>query len=109
MPHKNLTEDETRIIVHKGTESPFLGKYVHHKQSGTYTCRRCAAPLFHSSAKFDSKTGWPSFDDAVPGATFRVQSKTRRSASPETAAAIATTGHPETLELLSPNPTRFFI
>lgn len=65
---KPLTPEEERIIVHKGTERPFTGQYVHHKADGTYACRRCGHPLFPSSAKFDSGTGWPSFDEALPGA-----------------------------------------
>lgn len=63
-----LTEEEARVILHEGTEPAFSGEYWDHKEAGTYTCKRCDAPLFESSAKFDSGTGWPSFDEAVPGA-----------------------------------------
>jgi len=68
-----LTPDEQRIIVGKGTEPPFSGKYVNHKADGTYACRRCGSPLFNSDAKFDSRSGWPSFDDALPGAVKEVE------------------------------------
>ena len=45
----------------KGTEAAFTGKYLNHHENGMYTCKVCNAPLFSSSTKFDSKTGWPSF------------------------------------------------
>lgn len=63
-----LTPEETRIIVHKGTEPPFSGAYVHFQDKGLYVCKRCGASLFRSDAKFDSGCGWPSFDEAIPGA-----------------------------------------
>ena len=63
-----LTQEEKRIIQEKGTEAPFSGKYYTHSENGTYTCKQCGAELFPSTAKFDSKSGWPSFDDAFPNA-----------------------------------------
>ena len=65
---KPLTPAEERVIVHKGTEMPFTGAFVHHHETGTYTCKRCGAKLFSSAAKFESGSGWPSFDEALPGA-----------------------------------------
>src|SRR3989344_6996072 len=65
---KTLTPEEYKILREKGTEAPFSGKYVHEKKSGMYACVACGNKLFSSDTKFDSGTGWPSFDDAIPGA-----------------------------------------
>ncbi len=60
--------EEAYAVLRKGaTEAPFTGKYVHEKATGTYNCAACGNPLFLSEAKFDSGTGWPSFDAALPG------------------------------------------
>lgn len=67
-----LTSTEASIIIHKGTERPFVGEYVHTKDSGIYVCRQCDAALYKSEDKFDSHCGWPSFDDEIKGAVKRV-------------------------------------
>lgn len=57
----DFTPDERRIILHQGTERPFCGTLLDNKKDGVYACRLCGLPLFRSSEKFDSGTGWPSF------------------------------------------------
>ena len=71
MNYTKLTPEEENVILHKGTERPFTGKYVANKEKGTYICKRCQAPLYRSESKFDSHCGWPSFDDEIPGAVKR--------------------------------------
>lgn len=59
---EKLSEEEYRVLRERGTEAPFSGKYVNTKDKGMYACKVCGYELFSSSAKFDSSTGWPSFD-----------------------------------------------
>lgn len=70
-PFNKLTEAEARVILEKGTERPWIGEYTNAKDSGTFICRRCNAPLYRSADKFESHCGWPSFDDELPGAVRR--------------------------------------
>ena len=56
-----LSPDERRVLLEHGTEAAFCGVFLDNKLDGTYTCRLCGLPLFRSSTKFDSGTGWPSF------------------------------------------------
>jgi methionine-R-sulfoxide reductase len=72
MPFAPLTPEEERIIVRKGTEPPFSGEFNDFHETGTFICRRCGAELYRSTDKFDSGCGWPSFDDAIPGAVTRL-------------------------------------
>lgn len=75
---KPLTELEKQIILYKGTEAPFTGKYTNNKAQGLYVCRQCGAPLYRSEDKFESHCGWPSFDDQIAGAVKRVPDKDGR-------------------------------
>jgi len=71
MKYNKLTPAEEKVIIHKGTESPFSGKYNKNKEKGFYICKRCDASLFKSDDKFNSNCGWPSFDDEIFGAVKR--------------------------------------
>ena len=56
-----LTAEEHDVLLEHGTEAAFCGVFLDNHKDGIYTCRFCGLPLFRSSAKFDSGTGWPSF------------------------------------------------
>ncbi|HDS06214.1 MAG TPA: methionine-R-sulfoxide reductase [Bacteroides sp.] len=70
--YNRLNAMEEFVILNKGTERPWTGKYVDHKEKGVYVCKQCNAPLYRSEDKFDSHCGWPSFDDEIEGAVKRV-------------------------------------
>lgn len=72
---QNLTGAEKNVLLNKGTERAFSGKYVSTSDKGVYSCKVCDAPLYESSSKFDSHCGWPSFDDAIKGAIEEVHDK----------------------------------
>ena len=63
-----LTPEQYAMLREKGTEAPFSGKLLHEERDGMYRCAACGAALFTSDTKFDSGSGWPSFDRAVQGA-----------------------------------------
>ena len=69
--YHNLTDEEKRVIIDKGTERPFTGEYNNVPEKGVFLCRQCGAPLFMSEHKFKSGCGWPSFDDEIAGAVKR--------------------------------------
>lgn len=69
--YRKLTKKEEKVIIHKGTETPFSGKYYAFWEKGAYICKQCGAELYRSESKFESGCGWPSFDDEIPGAISR--------------------------------------
>lgn len=60
-----LTPEQYKILREKGTEAPFSGKLYNNHDTGMYTCAACDQPLFSSETKFESGSGWPSFDNPV--------------------------------------------
>jgi methionine-R-sulfoxide reductase len=70
-PYNELNEFENFVIAKKGTERAFTGEYFDSKAAGIDLCKRCNAPLYWSADKFDSRCGWPSFDDEIEGMVTR--------------------------------------
>lgn len=103
---KELTEEEKRVIINKGTERPFTGKFYDFNEKGTYICKQCGAPLYHSSFKFDSGCGWPSFDDEIKGAVKRVPDADGQRTEIVCANCGAHLGHVFTGEGFTPKNTR---
>lgn len=70
-----LTPEQYRVLREKGTEAPFSGKLIQADENGIYKCAACGNPLFKADAKFDSGTGWPSFDQALPGGVKEIEDR----------------------------------
>lgn len=70
--YNELSAEEARVILNKGTERPFTGSLLAHDENGLYVCKQCHSALYRSEDKFNSHCGWPSFDDEIPGAVKRV-------------------------------------
>jgi methionine-R-sulfoxide reductase len=106
MELNELTPKEEYVIVHKGTEMPFTGEYNNNKEKGTYVCRRCNAPLYKSEDKFESRCGWPSFDDEISGAVKHVPDADGRRTEIVCANCDAHFGHVFTGEKFTAKNTR---
>jgi len=70
---KKLTPQQFAVLRDKATEAPFSGKFLHNAKTGTYICAACGSPLFSSTTKFDSGTGWPSFYDVIQSGAVRLE------------------------------------
>lgn len=70
---KILTDEEFKVTREKGTEVPFSGELYNNDESGNYLCKCCGNPLFTSSCKFDSGTGWPSFFDVISDNSVKIK------------------------------------
>lgn len=70
---KKLSLEQYRVLREKGTEAPFSGQLLSPDEEGFYKCAACGNRLFKDDAKFDSGTGWPSFDQAIPGAVKNIE------------------------------------
>ncbi len=73
---KELSPEQYRVLREKGTEPPFTGKYYENHETGMYVCGACGNELFSSDAKFDSTSGWPSFDQPVANGKIRLEKDT---------------------------------
>ncbi|MGP6220658.1 methionine-R-sulfoxide reductase [Caldiplasma sukawensis] len=106
MEYRKLSREEERVILYKGTEMPFTGKYYNHYEKGTYICKRCGTPLYKSEWKFDAGCGWPSFDDEIPGAVKRVPDRDGIRTEIQCAKCGAHLGHVFLNEGFTPKNTR---
>jgi peptide methionine sulfoxide reductase msrA/msrB len=101
-----LSSAEQHVIANCGTEPPFSGEFVNHKADGTYTCARCNNPLFASDTKFDSRSGWPSFDDSLEGAVRELPDEDGRRVEIRCAKCDGHLGHVFRGERFTENNTR---
>jgi len=72
---EQLSDEAFYVCRQNGTEAPFSGKYYNYKDEGVYRCVCCSKPLFESSTKFDSGTGWPSYYEAIENAITETTDK----------------------------------
>ena len=106
MKLNNLTSAQEEVILKKGTEPPFSGKYNDFFKDGTYVCARCDNPLYSSAAKFKSGCGWPAFDDEFEGAVKHIPDADGLRTEIVCGKCGAHLGHVFTGENLTPKDTR---
>jgi len=106
MNYNDLTPEEIYIIENKGTEMPFSGKFNSFYKDGIYTCKKCNTPLFHSNDKFDSGSGWPSFDECIEGAVKEIPDADGRRVEIVCATCGGHLGHVFRGEQMTPKSTR---
>ncbi|GAA3343387.1 peptide-methionine (R)-S-oxide reductase MsrB [Amorphoplanes nipponensis] len=103
-----LSPDEFRVLRQGATEPAWRGEYVDTKTEGMYQCRACGADLYPSDTKFDSHCGWPSFDDAIPGAIKEIEDRSLGMVRTEIQCARCGShlGHVFKGEMMTPKNTR---
>jgi peptide-methionine (R)-S-oxide reductase len=69
-----LSQKQYQVLRSKGTEAPFTGALLDNKNEGSYVCGACGNELFHSKNKYESHSGWPSFDDVISQGAVRLES-----------------------------------
>lgn len=108
---ERLSPEEFRVLRQAGTEPPWSGEYVSAKADGTYRCRACGATLFDSGTKFESGSGWPSFDEALPGAIRLLEDRSMGTVRTEVRCATCDShlGHKFDGEGFTPKDARYCI
>ncbi len=106
MKYNDLNSEEVRVIENKGTEMAFSGEYDGFYEAGVYNCKKCNTPLFNSNDKFDSGSGWPSFDETIAGAVKEIPDADGRRVEIVCATCEGHLGHVFRGEQLTPKSTR---